>query len=205
MQFNQSQFGRSGQSYRVLLLATQRSCHGCIRLMSVLLSLERVSLEPKEVLTPSLEHDDGLKGIPPGADRQSQGNLEGHCKKCRASGVLSRTAKPVPPLRSIKLYQVGPSVQSHILCWIWNLLSGTILTTGVSHFPSAANIGMSAFAVLSEAGFSDAVSETIKIATASFAVGSECAMIQLTRRYDRKRRGLGKMKAVVERWMEVHC
>ena len=82
------------------------------------------------------------------------------------SGVLSFTANPVPPLKRIKLNQFGPSVQLQIVRWISSTLSGTILVTGDSQVldPAAAKDAVRTSTVLSDDGFSDAVSETIRIA-----------------------------------------
>ena len=82
------------------------------------------------------------------------------------SGVLSFTANPVPPVKRIKLNQSGPSVQLHIARWISSTSSGTILVTGDSQVldPAAANDALRVSTVLSDEGFSDAVSETIRIA-----------------------------------------
>ena len=84
----------------------------------------------------------------------------------QTSGVLSFTANPVPPVKRIKLNQSGPSVQLHIARWISSTSSGTILVTGDSQVldPAAANDVLRVSTVLSDEGFSDAVSETIRIA-----------------------------------------
>src|ERR1700733_132061 len=101
------------------------------------------------------------------------------------SGVISFTAKPVPPVVITKLKYSSVSDHCCTARWISMTLSGTILTSGACHWlpPSVEKVSVSTLPDLSVDGSLEAVSEITRTAGLSLA-SSIMANLDQGRRQD---------------------